>query len=85
MINKLIITENVLNCHLFQYPISMSNADEIRELEIAILDIQNKIRENDSEPCVHLRGILNRFLHVLLGRLTSQLASLKQQEEQSKH
>ena len=63
----------------------MSNADEIRELEIAILDIQNKIRENDSERCVHLRGILNRFLHVLLGRLTSQLASLKQQEEQSKH
>ena len=85
MINKFIITENVLSCHLFQYPISMSNADEIRELEIAILDIQNKIRENDSERCVHLRGILNRFLHVLLGRLTSQLASLKQQEEQSKH
>ena len=63
----------------------MSNADEIRELEIAILDIQNKIRENDSEPCVHLRGILNRFLHVLLGRLTSQLASLKEQEESRAH
>ena len=48
--DKFIITENVLSCPLFQYPISMSNADEIRELEIAILDIRNKIRKNDSEP-----------------------------------